>query len=518
MNKRFIPTLSAFMSFSLLVFISLQLYWLKQAVEANDLDFSSKVYSSLENVAYKINQDELKLYYRSFNLLINNAKEKKNESKVHIVQSIIDSAKSQYILYKKYIIEEGKISIPNYQKDSFSTTKIYKDEGVLRIEKNKQSLKTSSYLVEESIKNSTFTLDEFAKLNITQKPLEKRISVTRIDSLLQNEFLNKNIHSKFEFSVFNSKMHSSKIKTKNYIRTENFSKNYNYILFKDSKDLPQYYLSVYFPDKNFSLLNPIFGSILLTLTSIIIIASIYITSIKFMSRQKKLSEIKTDFINNMSHEFKTPIATISIATDALMNEKIIKNSEKVKYYSKLIKKENQRMLEQVEGVLRISKLEKNMMKLVYKPTNICHLIKNCVQSIKIQIEERGGTINTNYTATQFIANVDAFHMRNAIINLLDNANKYSSQVPKIEVLTYNESNKYVFQVKDYGIGMESEIIKKIFEKFYREETGNIHNVKGHGLGLTYVKKIIDLHGGEIEVESVKNEGSTFRIKILIYFE
>lgn len=515
MNKRFIPKLSAFMSFSLLIFIGLQIYWLTQSIEANDLDFSSKVNSSLENVSYKINQAELKMYYRSFNSLIKNVKEKKNEPKVNIVQSIVDSASSKYILYKKYIIEEGKVPIPNYHGDSLSTTRIYKDEGVLRIEKNKKSLKTPSYLVEESIKNSTFTLDEFAKLNITQKPLLKRISISMIDSLLQIELLNRNISSRVEFAIFDSNMEDLMIKTKNYIQTKKFNKNYNYVLFQDSKDIPQYYLSVYFPDKNFSLLNPIFGAILLTLTSIIIIVSIYITSIKFMNRQKKLSEIKTDFINNMSHEFKTPISTINIATDALMSEKIIRNPEKVKYYSELIKKGNKQILKQVEMVLRMSKLEKNMMTLIYKPINMCNLIKNCVQSIKIQVEDRGGQINSNYNATHFFFNVDEFHMGNVIINLLDNANKYSSETPRIEVITYNESDKYVFQVKDFGIGMDSEVIKKIFDKFYREKIGNIHNVKGHGLGLAYVKKIIDLHGGLIEVESVKNEGSTFRIKIPI---
>lgn len=513
MHKRFIPTLSAFMTFSLLIFLGLQIYWLKQAIDANDLEFSSKVYKVLENITEKINNEELKSYQSKFNSLITTVKDKKNEPTVNIIQSVVDSASSQYVIYKKYIIEEGKIPIPNYRGDSLSTTKIYSDEGVVRIEKDKNQPKRTTLLMEESIKNSTFSLEEFAKLNINQKPLENRISIKILDSLLVHELNNRKIDSKPEFAIFDAKMNITKIKTENYVQTENFKKNYNFILFRDSKDYPQFYLSVYFPDKNVSLVNPIFGAILLTLTTTLIIISIYITSIKYMNRQKKLDEIKTDFINNMSHEFKTPIATISVATDALTNEKIIKEPEKVMYYSELIKRENKRMLKQVEMVLRMSKLEKNLMKLNYAKTNMRELIKSSVQSIKIQVEQRGGTIEENYNATEYFAEVDEFHIGNAVINLLDNANKYSPETPKIQVFTYNEGDKYVFEIKDFGMGMENEVVKKIFDKFYREETGNIHNVKGHGLGLAYVKKIIDLHGGEIQVESIKNQGSTFRVKI-----
>lgn len=225
--------------------------------------------------------------------------------------------------------------------------------------------------------------------------------------------------------------------------------------------------------------------------------------------------MKTDFINNMSHEFKTPISTINIATDALINKIIINNPEKIKYHANLIKKENKRMLKQVETILQMSKLEKNMMKLTYENTNMRHLIQNCVQRIKIQIEKRKGKIKEIYNDKKYITKVNKFHMGNAIINLLDNANKYSSKEPKIEILTYNENNQYIFQIKDFGIGIKNETINKIFDMFYREETGNIHNIKGYGLGLSYVKKIIELHKGEIEVESIKNVGSTFRIKIPI---
>ncbi|MCB9202659.1 MAG: HAMP domain-containing histidine kinase [Flavobacteriales bacterium] len=513
MKKRFIPVISIFMTISLFIFISLQIYWLKQAMDANNTEFSSKIYKVLEQTTEQINEHELKEYYSKFNSLIDNVKEKKDQPKVSIIQSVIDSASTQHILYKKYIIEEGKIPIPEFKGDSLSTTRIYSDEGVLRIEKNNNSPKTTSYLMQESIKNSTFTLDEFARLNITQKPLEKRVSIPIIDSILINELRIRHIDSKPEFAVLDASMNSTSIISSGYKETENFKKNYNFILFKDSKDNPQYYLSLYFPDKNISLLNSVLGAILITLASIIIIISIYITSLNYMNRQKKISEIKTDFINNMSHELKTPIATINVATDALTNEKIIQNPEKIKTYSELIKKENQRMLKQIEMILQMSKLEKSMQHLSLKKTNVRDIIQSAVQSIKIQVLSKGGTLTENYSAEKHNLYIDEFHFSNAIINLLDNANKYSKEIPEIIVSTYNEKGFYVFQVKDSGIGMNPDVVGKIFDKFYREETGNIHNVKGHGLGLAYVKKIITLHKGKIEVESKKGEGSTFTVKI-----
>ena len=247
--------------------------------------------------------------------------------------------------------------------------------------------------------------------------------------------------------------------------------------------------------------------------SLFTILGIYIISVNYMMKQKKIADIKTDFINNMSHEFKTPLATISVATDSLNNDKIATNPEKVKYYSQLIKQENIRMKKQVESVLNMSKLERKEMQLFLKQTDVRELIRKLAESFRLIVEERGGTLTEDFTAERFILKVDEFHLSNALINLLDNANKYSPEKPEINIKTRNEGNKYVIEISDKGMGMEPFNKKKIFEKFFREETGNVHNVKGQGLGLSYVKRIIELHGGQVLVESAKGLGSTFTVRL-----
>jgi two-component system phosphate regulon sensor histidine kinase PhoR len=232
-----------------------------------------------------------------------------------------------------------------------------------------------------------------------------------------------------------------------------------------------------------------------------------------MMKQKKIAEVKTDFINNMSHEFKTPLATISVATDSLSNDKIATNPEKVKYYAVLIKQENLRMKKQVENVLNMSKLERNEVELHLKETNVRELIKSVSESIGLIVAQRNGTLTKDFATDKYSFRVDEFHLSNILVNLLDNANKYSPEAPEIKIKTRNEGNLYVIEITDKGMGMETHNKLKIFEKFFREETGNIHNVKGQGLGLSYVKKIIELHKGQIIVDSVKGKGSTFTIKI-----
>lgn len=250
-----------------------------------------------------------------------------------------------------------------------------------------------------------------------------------------------------------------------------------------------------------------------TFLSLLTILGIYITSINYMMQQKRIADVKTDFINNMSHEFKTPLATISVATDSLANDKIATNPEKVKYYSQLIKQENLRMKKQVENVLNMSKLERNEVQLFLKETNMRELINSITQSFQLIVNERNGTLSKEFTAEKFIVKIDEFHFSNMLINLLDNANKYSPETPEIKIKTKNEGHWYVIAISDKGIGMDAANKNKIFEKFFREETGNIHNVKGQGLGLSYVKKIVELHKGQISVESIKGRGSTFVIKL-----
>jgi signal transduction histidine kinase len=228
-------------------------------------------------------------------------------------------------------------------------------------------------------------------------------------------------------------------------------------------------------------------------------------------RQKRLSDIKSDFINNMTHEFKTPIATISLAADAINNPKIISKEKEVKYYTDIIREENQRMNKQVENVLRMSLLDKHELELNQIESDIHELISIAVAKAGLLLKERDGRIKEKLEASNFIFSVDRDHFTNAILNLFDNSIKYSEDKPLIEVRTKDVDKGLSIIVKDHGIGMGRDIQQKIFDKFYRKSSGNIHNIKGFGLGLSYVKAIVEACGGTIKVKSEAGKGSEFEI-------
>lgn len=254
----------------------------------------------------------------------------------------------------------------------------------------------------------------------------------------------------------------------------------------------------------------IIASILFT----IIIISAFALTIRTMLRQKNISEIKSDFINNMTHELKTPLATISLAVDALNNEKVINDSEKIRYYSGMIKEENKRMHKQVETILQAAKLEKQEdLNLNIQSLDAHAAIDKVAKNLSLQIQEKSGELHLNLMASKSFIDVDEMHFSNIIFNLLDNAIKYSKSAPIIHITTQVNNGMLAIKIKDNGIGMNRETASRVFEKFYRAHTGNLHNVKGFGLGLSYVKSMVEAQNGYIKLESVLGKGSTFTVNM-----
>ena len=249
----------------------------------------------------------------------------------------------------------------------------------------------------------------------------------------------------------------------------------------------------------------------LLFTLIIIVG--YMSAVYQLIKQRKISQMKSDFINNMTHEFKTPIATINLALDAIKNPKIFNNKEKVSNYISIIKHENKRMNAQVENVLRISKLRKKQLNISKDRLELHDLIQDAITHVELIVQNRKGYIKTNFKASKSSILANDSYFTNVIVNVLDNAVKYSEGPPKIDILTENIGNNIFMSIKDQGIGISKAAHKRVFEEFYREHTGNVHNVKGHGLGLANVKRIIDNHQGTISLESEKGKGSIFTIKL-----
>ncbi|WP_090080488.1 sensor histidine kinase [Halpernia frigidisoli] len=511
MNNKFIPIISVFMTISLVVFTSFQFYWLKGYYSALEQEFSNKVYSALESSAKTINEIEINKYlnedYKNFGKTVLAGK---NQPSLTTISQVEDSASRRSLTYTRSILEQQNIPISK-RGDSLKLATLRTDENLIRLKLDSTERQPLTTDLSRSLENGDYTTKEFAGIVGSNLPISKRVNDRVLDSVVTKELKIRGISTPIGFAVFDKNEKPTKIVNSLFKKEE--KDPYRYPLFTDGQDRTLFTLNLVFPRKDYSLARNNLPMLLGTFMSLLTILGIYIISINYMMRQKKIAEVKTDFINNMSHEFKTPLATISVATDSLANDKIATNPEKVKYYSALIKQENLRMKKQVENVLNMSKLERNEMELFLKETDVRALINRMADSFKLIVEKRDGVIEKDFTATKHIFKIDEFHMSNALINLLDNANKYSPEAPKINIKTKNEGNWYVIEIKDQGMGMETLNKGKIFEKFFREETGNIHNVKGQGLGLSYVKKIIELHKGQILVESAKDQGSTFTIKL-----
>jgi two-component system, OmpR family, phosphate regulon sensor histidine kinase PhoR len=253
----------------------------------------------------------------------------------------------------------------------------------------------------------------------------------------------------------------------------------------------------------------IFGVVCFTL---IIVSAFYVTVLTLL-RQKKLSEIKNDFINNMTHEFKTPLATISLAVDAMRNEKVVHDMEKSAYFSSIIKEENRRMNKQVETILQAALIDRQELQLKLQPLHVNGVIRRVMDNFKLQLEEIQANVILQLEDGYDMAEADEVHFTNLISNLIDNAIKYSREKLMIRIQTLRTGKNITIRIEDNGIGMTKETQRRIFEKFFRAHTGNVHNVKGFGLGLSYVKSVVDAHNGRIKVESTVGKGTTFSLEI-----
>ncbi|WP_297088735.1 HAMP domain-containing sensor histidine kinase [uncultured Draconibacterium sp.] len=270
-------------------------------------------------------------------------------------------------------------------------------------------------------------------------------------------------------------------------------------------------LLVFFPERDTFIYRSLNWLLVASFFFSVFILVTFALSIFYILRQKKISEMKSDFINNMTHEFKTPIATISVAADSITNSKVVSNPERIQYFAGMIKKENTRMNRQVEDILTIARLDRKDFEFNWETIDVHELIGDAMQGIVLQVEKRGGTITTDFAALNSTISTDRMHCTNVIYNLIDNAIKYSAGKPEIKVTTKNNQQGIVISVEDKGIGMSKAVQSKIFERFYRQTSGNIHNVKGFGLGLSYVKAVLEANRGTITVSSELNKGSKFDV-------
>ncbi|WP_431135476.1 sensor histidine kinase [Psychroserpens mesophilus] len=519
MGKKLFILLVVLMSLSLIGIIFVQAYFINNTLKNEKTNFTLNVKRSLSSVSKAIEDKEFQVYSQRLQNLIESGVDPDSTAMRQVFILEQDDLSNETRIYGNAISEES-FKVPSLffdiGLDSFNLSRV-RNTRTTEIYDNSTIDGNRSISLQKSIKNfSNLTLLEKAQFeSITRDqfkniPIYKRVSADEVQSLLQKQLDNNGINTSFEFAIYDRDL-STKVQSENF--DLNPDSTIGVPVFLDNNKESDYMLYVDFPERNKFLLSSILGMIALSIlfTSIIVIA--YTSAIYQLIKQRQISQIKTDFINNMTHEFKTPIATINLALDSIRNPKIIADQEKVMRYLKMIKDENKRMNAQVENVLRISKLEKNELNISKERVKLHDIVEDAVSHIELIVEDRKGYVKTHLDAEKSSVLANDTHFTNVIVNILDNAVKYSDEAPKIDVYTENVGNNILLKIADQGNGMSKQVQKKVFEKFYREHTGNVHNVKGHGLGLAYVKRIVDDHQGHISVESEKGKGSIFTIKL-----
>ena len=340
--------------------------------------------------------------------------------------------------------------------------------------------------------------------------IRKNIRYEKLDTALSWQFGEKGMETDYAYAVWDQgqgKMlyHSPSFNSK--AQDQAYQAN----LFPDDLIRKDVYLMVQIPKKTSQILRSVSYLLVGSLIFTLIIMITFALTIQTILRQKKLSEIKSDFINNMTHEFKTPIATISLAADSIANPGTLADRDKILNFLRIIKSENRRMNSQVERVLQMSLIDKREFELDIRPSHVHPLIEQVVDNIRLQLEKNGGEISYEPGASRDLVEVDQEHFLNVLYNLTDNAIKYSPGSPHITLMTENRRGNLRISVEDQGMGIRQEDQQRIFHKFFRVSTGNIHNVKGFGLGLSYVKTMVQEFGGDIQVHSQYGKGSRFEI-------
>ena len=527
MSKRIFVLLLVLMSVSLIGIIFIQYFFILKNYEENNKQFSINVNYVLEETTSDVERNEFRKYVRKFRDLI------ANEALVDVdtlsIQNLIiideNPEKRETIIYKNGVIEENLI-IPktkSYYDDIIDVISERENISIKRLSNQREEKVFSNRRIEDNLSPEQFLLKvgkiskskevlfESAYNDISKRnPIEERIGdINKFEKIIERNLERMNINLDFEYAIFDqdsiTKISSEKFDLSN--------QSYSSLIFKDENDLSNYSLKVAFPGRTPFLLGSLVSVIITSIifTSIIIIA--YVTTILLLLRQRQISQIKTDFINNMTHEFKTPIATINLALSAIKNPKTIVNKEKVKKYLRMIYDENNRMHDQVENVLMISHLERNQLNIEKTKQDINEIIDLAISHVSLIVENNNGNIITKKDADNSMVIGNETHLINVMVNILDNAIKYNDNSPEIFIKTLNIGSRVLIEIKDNGIGMSKAVQSKIFEKFYRKQTGDLHDVKGHGLGLAYVKKIIAFHNGNITVDSAVGKGSKFTIQL-----
>lgn len=522
MRKIFIWALAAVSFIAITALVLIQLIWIRDAFKVQDQQFDLIVNKSLSQIISRLENIETVATFNQLRDELAKAGDTVNVGKLNLPDhlAIENNSSGSEITdeNRDYYYLEGRSSF-NIETtiDLISgDTLVFLRENSLyqsdRIENQPRSMISKGDFeanYQKLIADKKIYVEKVLNQIVRKEGLiEERLTFPALDSAIRDEFMDKGISIPYEFAVRTGNRYT--LVTKGFSPYSDHEK-YRTLLFPHDVRTAPNFLVVYFPTQRNYILRSVgimAGSSLLIVLIILIISFV---AIWIIFRQKKLSEIKNDFINNMTHELKTPISTISLASQMLADKNLSPEAKNNNYISALIQEESKRLGNQVEKVLQVSIFEEGSMKLKYSSINMDDLVRRAVDKIAIQVEQRNGNIELKLGYTNNLLEGDEVHLANVIFNLIDNAIKYCKVEPRIVIETGVTKTGITLAVSDNGIGISKEHQKRIFDKFYRVPTGNVHDVKGFGIGLSYVRKVVEQHHGRIEVESEKGKGTTFRI-------
>jgi len=524
MSKRLLWTLSIFLSLAMIALIMMQTYWINNAVVLKEQQFNQLVDRILMEVGNDLQQQETVVR------IINEINPRLDSAGSTIVWNYSaadnfnfragDSLKlvddgTYYLVDSLSAVRIGhRVDVRNdtFIISSRSGSAGAEDEGSSGISREELRRKLKS----QELKQELLIKKVLNKLSKDEMKIDERISREELEKKLQLHFLEKGISLHFEYAVI---LEGKEILYKSDHYKPGVKAHYfKAPLFPDELFNKPNFISIYFPEQTRFMVRSLGfmggSSMILTIAIVLLVSfTLYI-----IFRQKKLSEMKNDFVNNMTHELKTPISTISLASQMLNDSSIPMENKNLPHISRVIETESKRLGYQVERVLQMAIFDQGQLRLKLKNVEFHSLIRNVVHNFTIQVEKRNGKLTVLPQAVDDRVYVDPVHLTNVVSNLLENAVKYTQGNPEISIATRNEGRYLVVTVQDNGIGISKENQKRIFDKFYRVPTGNIHNVKGFGLGLSYVKMIIEHHSGNISLKSELNRGSQFEFTLPLHHE
>lgn len=514
MKKKTIWTIAIIMGFSFLALLFLQLSYIQEMVNMKKEQFDESVNRALYQASRNLELNETLRYLEKD---VNEAERNTvRHDSVGTRSGQVDGTIQHSHQYS--ITGKDGTMYSSFELKTIATNPAQMPKAMI-LKSDKNSLHETQKSLQEIVKNryvyQKALLDEVVYsilYSASDKPLKERINFKQLDQDLKAEMMNNGIDIPYHFTV--STQDGREVYRCPDYSDEGEEYSYSQLLFRNDPQSKMGVVKVHFPDMN----GYIFSSVRFMIPSIIftlVLLVTFIFTIVVIFRQKRYTEIKNDFINNMTHELKTPIASISLAAQMLNDPSVSKSEQMQKHLGGVINDESKRLRFLVEKVLQMSMFDRKKAVFKKKQLDLNEIVENMANSFTLRVEHTGGKIYTDIEAVDSAVYVDEVHFQNALFNLMDNAVKYGKPDQPLDIYlkTWNDDTHLYFSIRDTGIGIKKDNLKKVFEKFYRVHTGNVHDVKGFGLGLAYVKKIIDLHNGDIKVESELGKGTTFTVKL-----